>query len=101
GGFIAVGAFYVKPAHWRPFAPNGVRGVWSGASLAFFSYIGFDAISTAAEETRNPQRDLPRGMIASLVVCTILYVATAAVMTGLVPWYELGTSDPLARALRL
>jgi APA family basic amino acid/polyamine antiporter len=98
--FVFVGAAYVQPAHWRPFAPNGFRGVWSGASLAFFSYIGFDAVSTAAEETRDPQRDLPRGMIASLVICSVLYVAVAAVMTGLVPYAELDTGDPMARALR-
>jgi APA family basic amino acid/polyamine antiporter len=100
-GFVAVGAFFIEPAHWRPFAPNGFRGIWTGASLAFFSYIGFDAVSTAAEETRDPQRDMPRGMIASLLICTVLYVTTAAVMTGLVPWRELGVGDPLARALRL
>jgi APA family basic amino acid/polyamine antiporter len=100
-GFIGVGAAYVQPAHWHPFAPTGFRGIWTGASLAFFSYIGFDAISTAAEETRNPQRDLPRGMIASLVICSVLYVAVAAVMTGLVPYAELNTGDPLARALRV
>jgi APA family basic amino acid/polyamine antiporter len=100
-GFVAVGAFFVQPSHWQPFAPNGFRGIWSGASLAFFSYIGFDAVSTAAEETRNPQRDLPRGMIWSLVICTVLYVATAAVLTGLAPWNQLGTGDPLALALRL
>jgi APA family basic amino acid/polyamine antiporter len=100
-GFVSVGAFFVKPANWHPFAPNGVAGIWSGASLAFFSYIGFDAVSTAAEETRNPQRDLPRGMIASLIICTVLYVSTAAVLTGLAPWRLLGTGDPLALALRL
>jgi APA family basic amino acid/polyamine antiporter len=100
-GFVGVGAFFVQPAHWHPFAPNGLRGIWSGASLAFFSYIGFDAISTAAEETRNPQRDLPRGMIWSLAICTVMYVATAAVLTGLAPWDQLGTGDPLALALRL
>ncbi len=99
-GFVAVGAFFVEPAHWRPFAPNGFSGVWTGASLAFFSYIGFDAVSTAAEETRNPQRDLPRGIIGSLIVCTILYVSTAVVMTGLVPWQKLGSGDPLSSALR-
>jgi APA family basic amino acid/polyamine antiporter len=97
--FIAVGAAYVQPAHWRPFAPNGFRGVWSGASLAFFSYIGFDAVSTVAEETHNPQRDLPRAMIASLLICSVLYIAVAAVMTGLVPYTALDTGDPLARAL--
>jgi basic amino acid/polyamine antiporter, APA family len=97
--FIGIGAAYVEPAHWRPFAPNGFRGVWAGASLAFFSYIGFDAISTVAEETRNPQRDLPRGMIASLLICSVLYIAVAAVMTGLVPYRALDTGDPLAQAL--
>ena len=98
--FIAVGARYVHPVHWRPFAPNGWRGIWTGASLAFFSYIGFDALSTAAEETRHPQRTLPRAMLTSLVVCAALYVGTAAVMTGLVPSAELATGDPLALALR-
>ena len=68
--------------------------MWAGASLAFFSYIGFDAVSTAAEETRDPQRNLPRGIIGSLIVCTVLYVATAVVMTGLVPARELATGDP-------
>jgi APA family basic amino acid/polyamine antiporter len=100
-GFVAVGAFFVQRTNWQPFAPNGVRGVWTGASLAFFSYIGFDAVSTAAEETRDPQRNLPRGMIWSLLICSVIYVAVAAVMTGLVPSSELGTGDPLAHALRL
>jgi len=98
--FIVVGARYVEPAHWRPFAPNGWRGIWTGASLAFFSYIGFDAVSTTAEETRRPERSLPRAMLASLVICAVLYVATAVVMTGLVPSPELATGDPLALALR-
>jgi APA family basic amino acid/polyamine antiporter len=98
--FVTVGAFFVKKANYVPFAPNGFRGIWTGASLAFFSYIGFDAVSTAAEETRDPQRNLPRGIIGSLIVCTILYVATALVMTGLVPAAALGTGDPLATALR-
>jgi APA family basic amino acid/polyamine antiporter len=100
-GFIGVGAFFVKPANWHPYLPRGLRGVWTGASLAFFSYIGFDAVSTAAEETRDPQRNLPRGMIASLIICTVIYLATAVVMTGIVPWHELATGDPLARALKL
>jgi APA family basic amino acid/polyamine antiporter len=99
-GFCGVGAFFVEPANWQPFAPGGLRGIWTGASLAFFSYVGFDAVSTAAEETRDPQRNLPRGMIGSLVICTVLYVATAAVITGLVPSAELATGDPLAHALR-
>jgi APA family basic amino acid/polyamine antiporter len=99
--FVGVGAFFVRRENWHPFAPHGLSGVWSGASLAFFSYIGFDAVSTAAEETRDPQRDLPRGMIASLIICTVLYIAVAAVVTGMVPSRELATGDPLARALRL
>jgi basic amino acid/polyamine antiporter, APA family len=99
-GFVGVGAAYVKPANWHPFAPHGFRGVWTGASLAFFSYIGFDAVSTLGEETRNPQRDLPRGMLWSLAICTVLYVAVSGVMTGLVPASQLGTGDPLAQALR-
>jgi APA family basic amino acid/polyamine antiporter len=99
-GFVGVGARYLRPAYWHPFAPNGFRGVWAGASLAFFSYIGFDAVSTMAEETRSPQRDLPRGMLWSLAICAVIYMAVAAVMTGLVPWNTLATGDPLAQALR-
>ena len=99
--FIGVGAAYVQPANWHPFAPGGWRGIWTGASLAFFSYIGFDAVSTAAEEAHDPQRALPRAMIASLAICAVLYVATAAVMTGLCPSAELGTGDPLSRALQV
>ncbi|HAL55895.1 MAG TPA: amino acid permease [Bacteroidetes bacterium] len=94
--FIGVGAFYVKPENWTPFMPNGLAGVWSGASLIFFAFIGFDAISTAAEECRNPGRDMPIGIIGSLLVCTIIYVATAAVLTGMEPWNQLGVADPLA-----
>jgi APA family basic amino acid/polyamine antiporter len=99
-GFVALGAAYVQPANWHPFAPNGFHGVWTGASIAFFSYIGFDAISTLAEEARQPQRDLPRGMLWSLGICALLYVAVGAVMTGLVPSAQLATGDPLAVALR-
>ncbi|HVZ74753.1 MAG TPA: amino acid permease [Polyangia bacterium] len=99
--FVAIGAAHVEPAHWHPFAPHGFRGVWSGASLAFFSYIGFDAVSTLGEETRTPQRDLPRGMLWSLGICTVLYVAVSVVMTGLVPSSALATGDPLAHALRV
>jgi APA family basic amino acid/polyamine antiporter len=98
--FVGLGAAYVEPAHWHPFAPHGFRGVWSGASLAFFSYIGFDAVATLGEECKVPQRDLPRGMLWSLAICTVLYVAVAAVMTGLVPSSQLATGDPLAQALR-
>jgi APA family basic amino acid/polyamine antiporter len=98
--FIAIGAFWIKPENWHPFAPNGFRGVISGASIIFFAYIGFDAISTTAEEARNPQRDMPLGMIGSLVICTLLYVALTAVLTGMVPYRELAVPDPLALALR-
>lgn len=96
--FIAVGAFYVRPENWTPFMPNGFAGVWTGASLIFFAYIGFDAISTAAEECRNPGRDMPIGIIGSLIVCTVIYIATAAVLTGIEPWHRLGVADPLAEA---
>jgi len=94
--FIGVGAFYVKPDNWSPFMPNGFAGVWTGASLIFFAFIGFDAISTAAEECKNPGRDMPIGIIGSLIVCTLIYVATAAVLTGIEPWNQLGVADPLA-----
>src|SRR6185312_3268102 len=98
--FVAIGAFWVTPANWHPFAPNGFHGIMTGASIIFFSYIGFDAISTTAEEAKNPQRDLPIGMIASLVICTVLYIAVTAVLTGMVPSKELGVADPLALALQ-
>ena len=96
--FIIVGAFYVKPENWVPFAPNGFRGISSAAAIIFFAYIGFDAVSTAAEETKNPQRDMPIAMIASLIICTIVYILVALVLTGLVKWTELGTAEPLATA---
>jgi APA family basic amino acid/polyamine antiporter len=98
GFFVIVGAFYVKPENWVPFAPNGFRGISSAAAIIFFAYIGFDAVSTAAEETKNPQRDMPIAMIASLVICTIVYILVALVLTGLVKWTELGTAEPLATA---
>jgi APA family basic amino acid/polyamine antiporter len=98
--FIVVGARFVKPANWTPFAPNGFEGIAVGAFVIFFAYIGFDAISTAAEETRNPQRDMPFGIIASLVICTVLYIAIALVLTGVMPWNLLGVADPLAEALK-
>jgi amino acid transporter len=93
---IAVGATYINPEHWTPFAPHGVRGVLKGVSAVFFAYIGFDAISTTAEECRNPQRDLPRGMIYSLLICTTLYSVVALVLTGMVSYKQLGVGDPLA-----
>lgn len=98
-GFVLVGAFYVKPANWQPFAPHGWKGIATGAALIFFAYIGFDAVSTAAEEAKNPQRDMPIAMISSLVICTILYIAITAVLTGLLPYHQLGTAEPLATAL--
>lgn len=97
--FIYVGAKYVKPEHWSPFMPNGFSGVWTGASLIFFAYIGFDAISTAAEECKRPGRDMPIGIIGSLAICTLIYVVVAAVLTGMMPWDKLGVADPLAAAL--
>ncbi|MGE5344719.1 MAG: amino acid permease [Acidithiobacillales bacterium] len=97
--FIAVGAYWVKPANWTPFFPGGFHGVWTGASLIFFAYIGFDAISTAAEECRDPGRDMPRGILGSLLVCTVLYVAAGLVLTGMIPFGRLvGVADPLAAA---
>jgi APA family basic amino acid/polyamine antiporter len=89
GFFIYVGAHYVKPANWSPFAPNGWSGIQAGAAVVFFAYIGFDAVSTVAEEVKNPKRDLPVGIIGSLIVCTILYIAVAAVFTGIIPYQEL------------
>lgn len=98
GLFIAVGAFWVEPENWTPFMPNGWHGVFSGAALIFFAYIGFDAVSTAAEEAKNPQRDMPRAMIGALVVTSIIYILVTLVLTGLVPWQQHGTADPLASA---
>ena len=95
---IAVGSFYIDPANWSPFAPNGIGGVLKGVSGVFFAYIGFDAISTTAEECKNPRRDLPRSMIYALVITTVLYVAISLVLTGMVPFSQLGVSDPLAFA---
>lgn len=93
---IAVGAFYVDTANWEPFAPNGAAGVLKGVSAVFFAYIGFDAISTTAEECKNPQRDLPRGMMWAIIICTVLYVIIALVLTGMVSYSELNVGDPLA-----
>ncbi|WP_266368425.1 amino acid permease [Tellurirhabdus rosea] len=93
---IAAGAFFVKPANWSPFAPNGISGVLSGVASVFFAFIGFDSISTTAEECKNPQRDLPKAMIYCLIICTILYVLITLVLTGMVNYKELGVDDPLA-----
>jgi APA family basic amino acid/polyamine antiporter len=93
---IVAGAFYVKPENWTPFLPNGMSGVLSGTAAVFFSYIGFDAISTTAEECKNPQRDLPKAMFNSLIICTVLYIVIALVLTGMVSYTELNVGDPLA-----
>ncbi|WP_349317909.1 amino acid permease [Chitinophaga sp. MM2321] len=93
---IAVGFFYVNPENWHPFMPNGFSGVLKGVSAVFFAYIGFDAISTTAEECANPQRDLPKGMIYSLIICTVLYILISFVLTGMVPFSKLKVDDPLA-----
>lgn len=93
---IFLGLNYVNPANWSPFAPNGIEGVLKGVSAVFFAYIGFDALSTTAEECKNPRRDLPIAMILSLVICTILYIAIALVLTGMVSYTKLDVGDPLA-----
>ena len=93
---IIIGFFYITPANWHPFAPNGFSGIMKGVSGVFFAYIGFDAISTTAEECENPQRDLPRGMIYSLIICTVLYILVALVLTGMVNYKDLQVADPLA-----
>jgi APA family basic amino acid/polyamine antiporter len=104
--FIAIGVFYLDPANWVPFIPEneggftyGIQGVLRAASIIFFAYVGFEAVSTAAGEARNPQRDLPIGILGSLVICTLLYIAVAAVMTGVVPFRELAGSAPIAIAI--
>ncbi len=99
--FCGVGLMNINTANYTPFAPNGFTGIHQGAAIVFFAYIGFDAISTAAEETRNPQRNLPIGILGGLAVCTVIYVVIGAVITGMVPYTELGVADPLARALEL
>jgi APA family basic amino acid/polyamine antiporter len=99
--FVFVGATHLHAENYHPFAPNGFTGVHQGAAIVFFAYIGFDAISTAAEETTNPQRNLPIGILGGLAICTIIYVVVGAVLTGMVPYKELAVADPLSRALEL
>lgn len=93
---IIVGVFYVKPENWNPFFPNGFGGVMAGVSSVFFAYIGFDALSTTAEECKNPQRDLPRAMVYSIIICTVLYIIISLVLTGMVSYKNLNVTDPLA-----
>jgi APA family basic amino acid/polyamine antiporter len=95
---IIVGAFYVKTENWMPFLPNGFGGVMAGVAAVFFAYIGFDALSTTAEECKDPYKTLPRGMIYSLLICTVLYVVLALVLTGMIPYKLLNVGDPLAFA---
>src|ERR1700675_237516 len=104
--FCAVGATLIKPEYWNNpalggFAPNGWKGISAGAAIIFFSYIGFDATSTAAEEAKDPAKDMPFGIIMSLIVCTVLYIVLALVMTGMAPWNQLGTPEPMITALAL
>jgi len=101
GLFVVVGAMHIDTANYVPFAPNGWTGIHQGAAIVFFAYIGFDAISTAAEETKNPQRNLPIGILGGLAICTLIYVIVGIVATGLVPYSQLRASDPLARALQV
>lgn len=99
--FVIAGAHFIHPSNWHPFAPQGWSGILTGGSIIFFTYIGFDSVSTAAEEARNPQRDLPIGIIATLVVCTVLYVAVAITLTGLVPWQTLlDDAAPVVNSLK-
>jgi APA family basic amino acid/polyamine antiporter len=99
GLFVAVGVTHINPGNYEPFAPNGFTGIHQGAAIVFFAYIGFDAISTAAEETINPQRNLPIGILGGLAICTLIYVIVGAVLTGMVHYSELAVADPLAHAL--
>jgi APA family basic amino acid/polyamine antiporter len=97
--FIVVGSGHIDPANWHPFAPFGVGGIINGAGLVFFAYIGFDAVSTSAEEVKNPGRDLPRGIIGSLAVCTVLYIIVSAVLTGILAYPKLNVPSPVSYAL--
>ena len=98
--FVVVGIAYVKPENYHPFAPNGWAGIQAGAAVIFFAYIGFDAVSTVAEECRNPKKDLPIGILGSLAACTVIYIIVAAVLTGMIPWNQLNTAEPLSVAMR-
>jgi len=99
--FIGVGIFYVEPANWQPFMPFGMSGVMSGAALVFFAYLGFDAVSSAAEEVKNPQRNMPIGIIGSLIICTILYIVVSLILTGMVSYTKLNVSDPVSFVMQM
>ncbi|PKC51101.1 hypothetical protein RhiirA1_484547, partial [Rhizophagus irregularis] len=99
--FIIVGVFYVEPTNWQPFTPFGINGVFTGAALVFFAYLGFDAVSSAAEEVKNPQRNLPIGIIGSLLICTLLYVFVSLVLTGIVSYTDLNVTDPVSFAMQI
>lgn len=99
--FVLVGMFYVKPENWQPFMPFGVEGILSGAALVFFAFLGFDAVSSAAEEVKNPQRNMPIGIIGSLFICTLLYVAVSLVLTGIVSYTQLNVTDSVSFALQM
>ncbi|MGX7352346.1 amino acid permease [Enterococcus canis] len=98
--FVIVGIFYVRPGNWQPFMPFGFSGVLNGAALVFFAFLGFDAVSMAAEEVENPQKDIPKGIIGSIALATILYVIVTLILTGIVPFDQLGVKDPVAFAMR-
>ncbi|WP_207871604.1 APA family basic amino acid/polyamine antiporter [Enterococcus sp. DIV2402] len=98
--FIVVGVFYVDPTNWQPFMPNGMKGIMDGAALVFFAFLGFDAISMAAEEVKNPQKDIPKGIIGAIVIATLLYITVTMILTGIVPFEQLGIGDPVAFAMR-
>jgi len=99
--FIIVGVFYVKPDNWQPFMPFGFNGVLAGAALVFFAFLGFDAVSSAAEEVKNPQKNLPIGIIGSLVVCSLLYIIVSLVLTGIAPYTDLNVSNPVSFVIQL
>ena len=101
GFFVAVGIFYVKPENWHPFAPNGWTGIQAGAAVIFFAFIGFDAVSTAAEECRDPKKHMPVGILGSLVICTAIYIIVTLILTGMIPSRELNTAEPLSVAMRV
>src|SRR5699024_8607331 len=99
--FLLVGIFYIKPTHWTPFAPFGTQGVFTGASLFFVAYLGFDCFSAAAAEVKQPEKNMPRGIIGTLVICTLLYILVSVVLTGMVKYTKLNVGNPVSFALQL